>query len=99
MTRMHGEFYSSLVGLFYESQPELESATTWRPLSRRGPSLVDVRPLSSVPLRKKMNADDMLAAAVTAKVEDGNIKAAIRILCSEEKPATDVKASYEKLLE
>ena len=35
--------------------------------------LIDVRPLSSVPLRKKMNADDMLAAAVTAKVEDGNI--------------------------
>lgn len=50
-------------------------------------------------LFKKRNADDMLAAAVTAKVEDGNIKAAIRILCSEEKPATDVKTSYEKLLE
>ena len=60
--------------------------------------LIDVRPLSSAPLRKKMNADALLAAAVTAKVEDGNIKAAIRILCSEEKPATDVKASYEKLL-
>jgi hypothetical protein len=60
--------------------------------------LIDVRPLSSAPLRKKTNADALLAAAVTAKVEDGNIKAAIRILCSEEKPATDVKASYEKLL-
>ena len=37
----------------------------------------------------------MLSAAITAKVEDGNIKAAIRILCS----ATDVKASYEKEFE
>jgi len=41
----------------------------------------------------------MPAAAVTARVEDENIEAAIRILCSEEKPVTDVKASYEKLLE
>ncbi len=41
----------------------------------------------------------MIAAAVTAKVQDGNIKAAISILCSEEKPAADVKATYEKLLE
>ena len=41
--------------------------------------------LSSPPFKKKKNADDMLAAAVTAKVEDGNMKAAIRILCSEEK--------------
>jgi len=48
---------------------------------------------------KKKNADQLLASGVTAKVEDGNIKAAIRILCSEEKPATDVKATYEKLLE
>jgi hypothetical protein len=55
--------------------------------------------MSSVPLRKKKNAEVMLSAAVTAKVEDGNIKAAIRMLCSDEKPATDVKASYEKLLE
>ena len=37
-------------------------------------------PLSSPPFEKKKNADGMLtAAAVTAKVEDGNIKA-IRIL-------------------
>lgn len=62
--------------------------------------LTDVRPGCLAPSKaKKKNADEMLAAAVTAKVEDGNIKAAIRILCSEEKPATDVKASYEKLLE
>ena len=36
--------------------------------------LHDVRPLSSAPLRKKKNADELLAAAVTAKVEDGNIR-------------------------
>jgi hypothetical protein len=41
----------------------------------------------------------LLAAAVTAKVEDGNLKAAIRILCSEETPATDTEATYAKLLE
>jgi hypothetical protein len=61
--------------------------------------LNDVRPLNLSSLRKKKNAGEMLSAAVTAKVEDGNIKAAIRILCSDEKLATDVKGSYEKLLE
>jgi hypothetical protein len=43
--------------------------------------------VSSPPSQKKRNAEELLA--VTAKVEDGNIKAAIRILCSEEKPVTD----------
>ena len=42
--------------------------------------LIDDRLLSLAPLKKK-NADDMLAAAVTAKVEDRNIKAALRTLC------------------
>ena len=55
--------------------------------------------ISSSLNNKKKNADEMLAAVVTTKVEDGNIKAAIRILCSEEKPATDVQATFEKLLE
>ena len=45
-----------------------------------------------------MNAGEFLTAAVIAKVEDWNIKAAIRVLCSEEKLASDVKASYEELL-
>jgi len=40
-----------------------------------------------------------LAAAIMAKVEDGNIKAAIRILTSEEKPAEDSDVTYAKLLE
>jgi hypothetical protein len=49
----------------------------------------------TAPYRKR-DATDLLAAAVTAKV---NLKAAIRILCSEEKPATDIDATYAKLIE
>jgi len=41
----------------------------------------DDRPLCSMPFKKKRNADQLLAAVVTAKVDDGNIKAAIRVLC------------------
>lgn len=48
---------------------------------------------------KKRDTAATLAATVKAKVEDGNIKAAIRILCSEDKPATDNEATYTKLLE
>src|SRR5208282_3222187 len=48
---------------------------------------------------KKRDASSLLAAAVTAKIEDGNIKAAIRILSSEEKPAVDEEATYKKLTE
>jgi hypothetical protein len=48
---------------------------------------------------KPRNKEELIAAAVTAKVDDGNIRAAIRLLCSEEKAASDVKATYEKLLE
>ena len=44
------------------------------------------------------NYNSLLAAAVTAKIEDGNIKAAIRILSSEEKPAVDEEVTYMKLI-
>ena len=57
------------------------------------------QPVIRVPSRKLRNADELLAAAVTAKVEDVNIKLAIKILCSEEKPATDTVAMFAKLLE
>ena len=57
------------------------------------------RPVNITAGRKKRDANELLAAAVTAKVEDGNIRAAIRILCSDEKPATDTDATYAKLLE
>jgi hypothetical protein len=45
------------------------------------------------------DAEAQLSAAVTAKIEDGNIKAAIRMLCSEEKPAVDIEAAFLKLQE
>ena len=59
----------------------------------------DQRSAPSAPHRKKRDASELLAAAVTAKIEDGNIKAAVRILCFEGKPATDTDATYTKLLE
>ena len=37
--------------------------------------------------RRKLDDDGLLAAAVTSKIEDGNIKAAVRILVSDDKPA------------
>ena len=48
---------------------------------------------------KKRDLEELLAAAVAAKIEDGNIKAAIRMLSFDEKPATDVDATYTKLQE
>jgi Reverse transcriptase (RNA-dependent DNA polymerase) len=48
---------------------------------------------------KKRDPAAQLAAAIMAKVEDGNIKAAIRILSSEEKPAADTDATFAKLQE
>jgi len=48
---------------------------------------------------RRRNAEELLAAAVAAKIEDGNIKAAVRLMSSEEKPATDIDATYIKLLE
>ena len=48
---------------------------------------------------KKRDAAAQLAAAVSSKIEDGNIKAAIRILCSEEKPAPDSDETFSKLLD
>jgi len=45
---------------------------------------------------RKRNAEELLAAAVAAKIEDGNIKAAIRMLSTDEKPATDIDATYIK---
>lgn len=39
--------------------------------------------------KRRPDAAASLSAAVTAKIEDGNIKAALRIICSEDKPAPD----------
>jgi len=40
-----------------------------------------------------------MANAVTAKIEDGNLKAAIRIMCSEDKPAPNSDNVYAQLLD
>jgi hypothetical protein len=45
------------------------------------------------------STEELLAAAVTAKMGDGNIRPAIRLPRLEEKPFSDVKATYEKLVE
>jgi len=60
---------------------------------------VDDRPTGPEPRSRKRDAESILAAAVTAKIEDGNIKAAIKILCSDDKPAADSEETYNKLLE
>ena len=39
-----------------------------------------------------------LAASVTSKIEDGNVKAALRILVSEDKPAVDNDATFNALI-
>lgn len=44
--------------------------------------------------RKRVNARELFLAAVNAKVEEGNIRAASRILCSQESP---VVATFESL--
>ena len=64
-----------------------------------GPNSLDKQAIKRVAVRKPRNDDELLAAAVTAKVEDGNIKAAVRLLCSEERPAVDTAATFLKLLE
>ena len=42
--------------------------------------------------------DEILAAAVAAKLEAGNVRAAVRLLCSEEEPAADCAATFDALL-
>src|SRR6218665_1018043 len=48
--------------------------------------------------RLKMSEDQAVAAAVASKLEDGNIRAAVRILCSSDKPAREDKNAMEELL-
>jgi hypothetical protein len=65
----------------------------------------DVSALVSVPQgatavsRKSQSPSAALAATVSAKIEDGNIRAAVRIICSEDKPAPDTEATFKKLQE
>ncbi len=50
-----------------------------------------------IPPRSIRDETATLAAAVRAKIEDGNIRAAARILCSEEKPAAEDAATLDAL--
>src|SRR5206468_2565242 len=47
--------------------------------------------------RGRLDAASSLSVAVTAKIEEGNIKAALRILCSEDMPAPDNSDTVSKL--
>ena len=47
--------------------------------------------------RLKLDSSASMAAAVRAKIEDGNIRAAARIICSEEKPADENDATLYAL--
>ena len=48
---------------------------------------------------KPTDAATLLANAVSAKIEDGNIRAAIRIMCSEDKPAPTTDSVYTQLVD
>ena len=54
---------------------------------------------NDAPARRRPDTASALAAAVSAKIEHGNIRAAVRIVCSEEKPAPDNSETLAKLLE
>ena len=54
----------------------------------------------SRPQRKHRNRDTedlRLAAAITSKIEAGNMRAAIRLLCSDDKPAAATAKTLEEL--
>ena len=53
-------------------------------------------------IRKKSHrefTDEHLAKSVCAKIDDGNIRSALRILLSEDKSAEDNDATYNQLIE
>lgn len=50
------------------------------------------------PISRKRKNESALAAAVSSKVEDGNIKAALRLLCSEDAPADFSNEVFKALL-
>jgi hypothetical protein len=49
------------------------------------------------PKPRRDDASSSLAAAVRAKIEDGNVRAAARIICSDEKPAVEDDATLDAL--
>ena len=49
--------------------------------------------------RIRRDATSSIAAAVTAKIEDGNVRAALRIISSDDTPALDNSDTFAKLVE
>ena len=49
--------------------------------------------------KSQFNSDENLAKLITSKIDDGNIRAALRILLSDYKPAEDNDETYSKLFE
>ena len=56
------------------------------------------RAIAALP-RRHLDATSSFAAAVQAKIEDGNIRAALRIISSDDKPAVDNSDTFAKLSE
>ena len=48
-------------------------------------------------LRNRLDGNSSIAAAVTSKIEDENIRAALKIICSYDKPAPDNSDIFAKL--
>ena len=70
----------------------LHSSTNGTAISSSLPSCAD-RSLSS----RKSDATSSLAARISAKIEDGNIRAAVRIICSDDSPALENQDTLSKL--
>ena len=47
---------------------------------------------------KSMSADEVRAKAAVSKLEDGNVRAAVRILCSNDEPAANSAATLNALM-
>lgn len=70
-------------------------------LKKRSPdNLMEPPPVSHAKSHSRSHQDEStaLAVAVRCKLEDGNIKAAVRILCSDDKPAPDDQVTLDALL-
>ena len=51
------------------------------------------------PKPRKIDTDRNLANAVASKLEDGNFKAALRLICSDDTPAPTTKILFKTLLD
>ena len=58
---------------------------------------LDPDDIGSAPSRRKDPAS-ALASVISAKIEDGNIRAAVRIISSDDKPAIDNEVTFDKLV-